>query len=100
MSGRSASPFSRFGVLAILIVGFGAFAAMLYFIGVGDIGPEDGENGRAHSAASGLNGYSAASGQARRNSAIKSSPSRSAAGVDATSRMRSRLFRKVSACHR
>ena len=59
MSGRSASPFSRFGVLAILIVGFGAFAAMLYFIGVGDIGPEDGENGRAHSAASGLNGYSA-----------------------------------------
>lgn len=59
MSGRSASPFSRFGVLAILVVGFGAFAAMLYFIGVGDIGPEDGENGRAHAAASGLNGYSA-----------------------------------------
>lgn len=59
MSGRSASPFSRFGVLAILIVGFGAFAAMLYFMGLGDTGPEDGENGRAHAAASGLNGYSA-----------------------------------------
>lgn len=59
MSAPLAAPFSRLGVLGLLLVGFGAFLAMLYFIGVGDTGADDGNNGRAHAAAKGLNGYSA-----------------------------------------
>ncbi len=59
MSARAASPFSRFGVLAILIVGFSVFGAILYFIGVGDTSDQGANNGRAHAASKGLNGYSA-----------------------------------------
>ena len=59
MSERSASPFSRAGVLAIVVVGFSVFIAILYFLSVGDIGPQNSNNGRAHAAGKGLNGYSA-----------------------------------------
>lgn len=50
------SPFSLRAVLAMVVVGFLAFIALLYFIGVGDTGGED-NNGASHAAAKGLNGY-------------------------------------------
>ena len=54
---RGASPFSRSAVLAVVLVGFTAFIAMLYFIGVGDTG--EGSEGRsAHATSNGLDGYS------------------------------------------
>ncbi len=56
---RQASPFSRAGVLGIIVVGLTAFVAMLYFLSVGDTGPDDSNNGQAHAAANGLNGFSA-----------------------------------------
>ncbi|MEM6858606.1 MAG: DUF4350 domain-containing protein [Pseudomonadota bacterium] len=59
MSDRAASPFSRAGMLAILVVGFGVFLAILYMIGSGNTGPENSGNGGAHAASNGLNGYSA-----------------------------------------
>jgi len=55
--GRNASPFSRGGTLAVLLVGFGAFFSLLYFIGAGDTG-DIGAGGPAHASADGLNGYS------------------------------------------
>ncbi len=56
-SGR-APAFNPRVVLAMLLVGALAFLAMLYFIGVGE--PGRGENdGGAHGAAKGLNGYAA-----------------------------------------
>ncbi len=58
-SSRRSSPFSRAGVLGILVVGAAAFLAMLYFLSVGDTGPDDSNNGQAHAAANGLNGFSA-----------------------------------------
>lgn len=54
---RGASPFSRGGFLAVLVVGFIAFLAMLYFIATGDTGERD-TGGEAHAAADGINGYS------------------------------------------
>ncbi|MEM1196407.1 MAG: DUF4350 domain-containing protein [Pseudomonadota bacterium] len=59
MSARAASPFSRAGLLALVVVGFGVFLAILYLIGMGNPGAQDGNNARAHAAAKGLNGYSA-----------------------------------------
>ena len=59
MKGGARGPFSRTGVLALLIVGFGVFGTILYLIGVGDIGPQESNNGQAHAAAKGLTGYSA-----------------------------------------
>ncbi|MEM6585992.1 MAG: DUF4350 domain-containing protein [Pseudomonadota bacterium] len=59
MKGGGGSPFSRTGVLALLIVGFGVFGTILYLIGVGDFGPQESNNGQAHAAAKGLTGYSA-----------------------------------------
>ncbi|MEL6738984.1 MAG: DUF4350 domain-containing protein, partial [Pseudomonadota bacterium] len=59
MSERAASPFSRAGMLAILVVGFGVFLAILYMIGSGNTGPDNTGNGRAHAASNGLNGYAA-----------------------------------------
>lgn len=55
---RAASPFTRRGILAIVLVGFGSFLAMLYFIGAGDTG---GERGGAvgHAQNNALHGYSA-----------------------------------------
>lgn len=58
MSARQASPFSRGAVLGIVVVGFVAFVAMLYFISVGDTGGDE-NNGGAHAASNGLTGYSA-----------------------------------------
>ena len=53
---RSASPFSPRTILAVLVVGAGAFLLFLYAIGAGwDVGSE--RNGGAHAAANGLNGY-------------------------------------------
>ncbi|BDI61983.1 DUF4350 domain-containing protein [Qipengyuania nanhaisediminis] len=56
----SASPFSRGGMFAVLVVGFVSFFAMLYFLAVGDTGERQ-SGGPAHAAADGLNGYSALS---------------------------------------
>lgn len=50
------SPFSRRTMFGVLAAGFATFLAMLYFIGAGDTG-ERGNNGSAHAAATGLNGY-------------------------------------------
>ena len=58
MSARGESPFSRGAVLGIVVVGFLAFLAMLYFLSVGDTGGDE-NNGGAHAAANGLTGYSA-----------------------------------------
>lgn len=57
-SGR-ASPFTRTGVLGIVVIGFVAFLAMLYFLSAGETGPDNSKNGRAHAESNGLNGYSA-----------------------------------------
>jgi hypothetical protein len=54
---RAQSPFSKGGILAIVLVGFGAFVAMLYFLGSGNAGGERGGDG--HVASNALNGYSA-----------------------------------------
>jgi hypothetical protein len=59
MSARSSSPFSRGGLFALMLVGFGAFLVLLYSLANGDSVLSDGQNGRAHAAANGLNGYSA-----------------------------------------
>ena len=52
------SPFNRTAVLGMVVIGFIAFIAMLYFLSVGDTGDES-NNGGGHAAANGLNGYSA-----------------------------------------
>jgi hypothetical protein len=53
---RTASPFSPRTILAVLVVGAGAFLVFLYAIGAGWDGSSD-RNGGAHAAANGLNGY-------------------------------------------
>jgi hypothetical protein len=58
MSTRRASPFSRGAVLGIVVIGFTAFVAMLYFLSVGDTGGNE-NNGQAHAASNGLTGYTA-----------------------------------------
>lgn len=58
MNARRTSPFSRGAVFGIVMVGFLAFFAMLYFMSVGDTGRTD-DNGDAHAASNGLAGYSA-----------------------------------------
>ncbi|NQX93723.1 MAG: DUF4350 domain-containing protein [Erythrobacter sp.] len=59
MSERAGSPFSAKGVLALVVVGFAALLAILYFLSIGDTGPQNRNNGAAHASAKGLNGYSA-----------------------------------------
>lgn len=54
---RAESPFSRGGIFAIVLVGFGAFLAMLYFLGSGNTGGDRGGDG--HVATNALHGYSA-----------------------------------------
>ncbi|MEM7665098.1 MAG: DUF4350 domain-containing protein [Pseudomonadota bacterium] len=54
---RGGSPFGRKAVLGMVVIGFAAFFAMLYFLSVGDTGRKD-SDGQAHAAANGLNGYS------------------------------------------
>ncbi|MDY7096703.1 MAG: DUF4350 domain-containing protein [Pseudomonadota bacterium] len=56
---RRSSPFSRGGVFAIVVVGAIAFFAILYMIGTGQTGPDRTNNGQAHAASNGLNGFSA-----------------------------------------
>ncbi len=53
---RSASPFSPRTLLAVMAVGAGAFLLLLYAIGAGWDGGRD-QNGGAHAAANGLNGF-------------------------------------------
>ncbi|WP_298300967.1 DUF4350 domain-containing protein [uncultured Erythrobacter sp.] len=53
---RTASPFTRGSVLAILVVGFSAFVAMLYFLGAGDTGGES-ANRNAHASSNALHGF-------------------------------------------
>ena len=53
---RGVSPFSPRTILAMLVVGGGAFLLLLYAIGAGwDVGSD--RNGGAHAAANGLNGF-------------------------------------------
>jgi len=53
---RSAPPFGKRTVLAVCLVGFLAFLAMLWFISAGDTGERE-NDGAAHAASVGLNGY-------------------------------------------
>jgi hypothetical protein len=53
---RAASPFSPRTILAVLVVGAGAFLLFLYAIGAGWDGESD-RDGGAHAAANGLNGF-------------------------------------------
>ena len=53
---RGASPFSPRAILAVLVVGGGAFLLFLYAIGAGWTGRDD-QDGGAHAAANGLNGF-------------------------------------------
>lgn len=53
---RRGSPFSRLTVLLVVVAGFLAFLAMLYFLSAGDTGERD-NGAHAHASAKGLNGY-------------------------------------------
>lgn len=55
-TGRRASPFNRAAVLGMVVIGFVAFIAMLYFLSAGDTGGDDNDGG-GHAYATGLNGY-------------------------------------------
>ncbi len=57
-SGRRANPFSPKAVLGFVGVGFIAFLLFLYFLAIGDTGGRE-NDGTAHAASNGLNGYSA-----------------------------------------
>lgn len=57
-STRGGSPFSRATVFAVVVAGFLAFLAMLYFLSAGDTGGQEGR-GAAHASSRGLNGYAA-----------------------------------------
>ncbi|MEP5938032.1 MAG: DUF4350 domain-containing protein [Erythrobacter sp.] len=56
MTSASRTPFNPRVILAVILVGFLAFLALLYFIGAGDTGDRD-KNGQAHAASPGLNGF-------------------------------------------
>lgn len=79
---RGASPFSKGGLLAVLIVGFAAFIAMLYFIGMGDTGERE-SGGEAHAAADGINGFSGLA-QLLRANGYEVETSRSREGLETT----------------
>src|SRR6187397_1054411 len=53
---RAAAPFSPRVILAVLVIGGGAFLLFLYAVGAGWDGRGD-RNGGAHAAANGLNGF-------------------------------------------
>ncbi|QIQ87909.1 DUF4350 domain-containing protein [Erythrobacter sp.] len=57
MTGRASSPFGKATVFAVLAVGFLAFLALLWFISAGDTGGDRENDGAAHAASVGLNGY-------------------------------------------
>ncbi|SMQ69581.1 hypothetical protein SAMN06297468_1765 [Altererythrobacter xiamenensis] len=56
MRQTSQNPFSLRAVLALVVIGFLAFIALLYFIGTGNTGRQS-NDGRAHAASVGLNGF-------------------------------------------
>lgn len=56
-SGRASSPFGKGTVFAVLVTGFVAFLALLWFISAGDTGGDRENDGAAHAASVGLNGY-------------------------------------------
>lgn len=56
LASRGSSPFSRGSIIAILLVGFSAFLAMLYFLGAGDPG-SDSASRNAHASSNALHGY-------------------------------------------
>lgn len=56
MNSRAPSGFNARTVLLAVLASFAAFIATLYFIGIGDTGRGD-DDGRAHAASNGLNGY-------------------------------------------
>ena len=56
-STRQATSFKLGTVLALVVFGFLAFIALLYFIGAGETGKRN-NDGRAHAASNGLNGFS------------------------------------------
>jgi len=56
-SGRASSPFGKGTVFAVLVTGFVAFLALLWFISAGDTGGDRENDGAAHAASIGLNGY-------------------------------------------
>ncbi|AOL22535.1 hypothetical protein Ga0102493_111507 [Erythrobacter litoralis] len=56
-SGRASSPFGKGTVFAVLVTGFVAFLALLWFISAGDTGGDRENDRAAHAASVGLNGY-------------------------------------------
>ncbi len=54
---NAAPAFSRLGALALVVVGFAVFVALLYLIGAGDSLESGRDDGEAHAAGTGLNGY-------------------------------------------
>lgn len=52
------APFSRAAAAALVVGGFALFLALLYLMGRGEAPLADTQNGGAHAAANGLNGYS------------------------------------------
>ncbi len=55
---QRANPFGRGAVLGMVVIGFIAFIAMLYFLSIGDTGRDE-NDGEAHALSNALNGYSA-----------------------------------------
>jgi hypothetical protein len=51
------APFSRGAIIALVVGGFALFLALLVLMGRGEGPPTDTQNGGAHAAANGLNGY-------------------------------------------
>jgi len=80
MSTRIESGFDRRTMLAVVLFGFFAFLAMLYFIGAGDTGDRS-NNGSAHAASKGLNGY-AGLVELLKKDGFEASLSRSPSGFD------------------
>lgn len=80
MSGRSSSPFNPRTIFLLLIGGLIAFFALIYFIGSGNTG-RNANDGRAHVASNGLNGYSALARLAEAEG-LKITRSRSPSGLE------------------
>ncbi|HSJ77568.1 MAG TPA: DUF4350 domain-containing protein [Erythrobacter sp.] len=59
MSNAQPVAFSRFGAFTLIAVGFALFLALIWLIAAGEEFGSRGNNGDAHAAATGLNGYAA-----------------------------------------
>lgn len=59
MSNAQPVAFSRFGAFTLIAVGFALFLALIWLIASGEEFGSRGQNGDAHAAATGLNGYAA-----------------------------------------